>query len=437
MIQSKRDGICCDLAVIGAGMAGMASALFAVNRGLSVIQVGTAGESLFASGLLDLLGVHPIEKKRVWENPWEGIRALVRDIPKHPYAFIKRSDITLAFEELTAFLQSAGIDYCKKPDANLKVLTPIGTFKPTYCVPKTMETGVKAFETATSCLLVDFEGFNEFSAVQIAATLGNRWPKMRTVRIPFPPLAGAIKLYPERMALALEAPRNRENFARTLQSHLKNTEVIGIPAVLGISKVQDVHFHLEEMIGVPLFEIPTLPVSIPGIRLREVFLQRLPEKGVRSFYQSEVVKAEREANGDFLLTVRDAHTNMRVRSKGVILATGRFLGKGLSADRKRIRETVFNLPVYQPASREKWHREEFLDPRGHPINRAGIETDPSFRPLVRSGAPVFKNLFAVGSILAHQDWIRMKCGSGLAISTAYAAVNAFIKEIIDHGAPPG
>jgi hypothetical protein len=28
--------------------------------------------------------------------------------------------------------------------------------------------------------------------------------------------------------------------------------------------------------------------------------------------------------------------------------------------------------------------------------------------------------------LAHQDWKRMKCGSGLAISTAYGAVQSFI-----------
>ena len=165
-IQSKQDVIRCDLAVIGAGMAGMASALFAANRGLSVVQVGTAGESLFASGLLDLLGVHPIETKRVWENPWEGLKALVRDIPKHPYAYLNRSDIELAFDELIAFLQVAGLDYCKKQNTNVNVLTPIGTFKPTYCVPKTMWAGVNMSVKKTPCLLVDVEGDDEFAVLQ-------------------------------------------------------------------------------------------------------------------------------------------------------------------------------------------------------------------------------------------------------------------------------
>ena len=43
------------------------------------------------------------------------------------------------------------------------------------------------------------------------------------------------------------------------------------------------------------------------------------------------------------------------------------------------------------------------------------------------GCPAYKALFAAGSILAHNDWKRLKCGAGLAIATAYGAVNAFIQ----------
>ena len=70
---------------------------------------------------------------------------------------------------------------------------------------------------------------------------------------------------------------------------------------------------------------------------------------------------------------------------------------------------------------------DFLDPKGHPIHQAGLEIDDHFRPLSASGVPAFSNLFAAGSILAHQDWIRQKCGSGLAIATAYGAVSSFIR----------
>jgi glycerol-3-phosphate dehydrogenase subunit B len=40
------------------------------------------------------------------------------------------------------------------------------------------------------------------------------------------------------------------------------------------------------------------------------------------------------------------------------------------------------------------------------------------------GRPVWPDLFAAGTILAGQDWMREKSGSGLSIATAYAAVRA-------------
>jgi glycerol-3-phosphate dehydrogenase subunit B len=86
--------------------------------------------------------------------------------------------------------------------------------------------------------------------------------------------------------------------------------------------------------------------------------------------------------------------------------------------------------LHQPETRAQWHRENFLDRRGHQINQAGLEIDDHFRPLGFNGKPAFNTLFAAGSILAHQDWKRMKCGSGLAVATAFGAVKSFVKEFI-------
>ena len=57
--MTEEKPIKCDLCVIGSGLAGMAATFFAATRDLSVAQVGHTGEIIFASGLLDLLGVHP------------------------------------------------------------------------------------------------------------------------------------------------------------------------------------------------------------------------------------------------------------------------------------------------------------------------------------------------------------------------------------------
>ena len=103
MVMSDSKSIDCELTVIGTGMAGNAAALFAVNRGLSTVQVGCTGEIVFASGFLDLFGVHPLEEKRIWQNPWEGIDAVVKAIPNHPYARVKTEEIRKAFKEFLFF----------------------------------------------------------------------------------------------------------------------------------------------------------------------------------------------------------------------------------------------------------------------------------------------------------------------------------------------
>ncbi|UCF84491.1 MAG: glycerol-3-phosphate dehydrogenase subunit GlpB [Desulfobacteraceae bacterium] len=421
------ESIKCELAVIGAGMAGMACGLFAANRGLPTVLVGRSGEIIFASGLLDLMGVHPLSEKHLWLDPWEGIDALVRDIPNHPYARLKKEDIRAAFDELLFFLQNAGVPYYRLMNRNAVVLTSLGTVKPTYCVPQTMWEGVVALEEKRPCLLVDIRGLRGFSAQLIADTLRDKWQNLRTARISFPGTASGNEVYTEHMANALVLSKNRERLAQVVRPLVKDAQIVGMPAILGLYQTSRVIVDLEKLIGVPVFEIPTIPPSVPGLRLKEAFERGLRSKGIKYFSQKRVLEVNRKAGGDFELSVGGETTERTVESKGVILASGRFIGGGLHADRKRIRETIFDLPVRQPENRTKWHHENLLEPRGHPINRAGLEIDDTFRPLDRNGRPAFNTLFAAGSILAHQDWKRMKCGAGLAIATAFGAVKSFFR----------
>jgi glycerol-3-phosphate dehydrogenase subunit B len=121
---------------------------------------------------------------------------------------------------------------------------------------------------------------------------------------------------------------------------------------------------------------------------------------------------------------RGADIDFRITARSAIMCSGRFFGKGLHADRHGIRETIFDLPVVQPKDRAAWHHKDLLHLEGHPINRAGVAVDGQFHPVDSNGQMLYPNLFAAGSILAHQDWKRQKCGSGLAIATAYGAVQA-------------
>jgi glycerol-3-phosphate dehydrogenase subunit B len=234
------DAIKCDLTVIGAGVAGMTAALFAVNRGLSVAQVGSTSEIGFASGLFDLMGVHPVAESRRWDDPWDGIEAVVKDIPDHPYARLKSEEIQTAFEELLTFLDGAGLDYSRHLNRNVSVITPLGDIKTTYCVPRTMWEGVAALEQKMSCLLVDFNGLKGFSAGLIAETLRKDWPGLHTARITFPGTGQSGEVLAEHLANFLVIARNREKLADLIRPYVKDAQAVGMPAILGLYKSREV-----------------------------------------------------------------------------------------------------------------------------------------------------------------------------------------------------
>ena len=420
----SRDTQTFDLMVIGSGFAGMAAALFAAKNGLKTAQAGSTGGIDFSTGFIDLMAVYPVAEGRIWDSPFEAIKAVSTDCPEHPYAKLSESEIRAGLDEFISFLNSHDIPYTGDPDANVRMITSAGTLKPTWRVPQSAWNGVIALHEKAPTLLVDFHGLKGFSAAQIKETCAATWPNLKSVRLPFPGSRG--ELYPEHMAWAISDPANQEALAASVAEHVGDAEYIGFPGVLGLLAPMKVVRRLEELTGKKVFEIPTMPPCIAGSRLRGAFDRGFPELGVTTYTQKMVRKVTRLENGTFEFTVGAGHGAITVRAKNAILATGRFFGKGLTAERQKIRETVFDLPVTQPESRTDWHRENFLDPRGHAVNSAGLSVDESFRPLDEKGAPMYDNLYAAGSILAGQDWMRMKCGAGLAIATAYRAVQEIV-----------
>ena len=414
-----------DLAIIGTGMTGMAAAVFAVNRGISTVIVGSLGESWFTGGLIDLMGVHPIASAKTWHDPWAAIEAVVEDIPGHPYARLRKEDIKAALQEFYAFLSDAGLPYCFEDDSNSNLITAFGAVKTTHGVPQTMWPGVTAFSRKAPCLIVDLQGLKGFSARLLVEGLKSEWPGLKALSIPSIYSERAHEINPLPLAHDLEIAEHRQKFADLIRPHAKDVEFIGLPAVLGIHQAAKVVHELGELLGKPVFEIPAMPPSIPGMRLKEAFLRFLPTKGVHCMFQKHVLKAVPTVDREFLLDIGRSEHEARIRADAVLLATGRFLGGGLQSNHTTIKESIFDLPVFQPEERKQWHSDRFFEPGGHSVNQAGLETDALLRPLNAEGRPAFEKLFAAGIILAHQDWTRMKCGSGLSVATAFGAVKSF------------
>jgi len=157
----------------------MAAALFAAEKGFSTVQAGVSGGLIFASGLLDVMGNHPIETGHRWVDPWAAIDAVSKDIPNHPYARITPGLIKESLGQVVSFLGENDLSYVKSGENNSEIMTQLGTTKTSYYIPQTMWEGVPALKERRPCLIVGFDELKDFSAARVAQGLMGRWPGLR------------------------------------------------------------------------------------------------------------------------------------------------------------------------------------------------------------------------------------------------------------------
>ncbi|MBL6995716.1 glycerol-3-phosphate dehydrogenase subunit GlpB [Desulfobacula sp.] len=415
----------CDILVIGAGLAGYIAAARASDLGLKTIQAGNSSSLFFASGLFDLLGVFPADSGKILTKPYSAIKKLQSDQPYHPYSKVSQNQIQESFQFLTDFLSSAGLNYQLSGPDNKLVLTSVGTFKPTYMVPETFSKGCDLHKDEKNLLIVDFKGLRGFSARQAAAGLVKKNRATYTLSIELPENSG--NLNPVHLAKSFEKKEFIQRLADKILGFSGKADIVGLPAICGIHNSLDIVKSLEKKTGMDIFEIPGMPPSIPGLRLKNAFEKKLSTLHVNFLSNAKIVFHAMEKDHFILQAIND-NFETRIKARGVILASGRFPGGGLFARRDIILETVFDLPVFQPETRDLWHQLNFFDAKGHQINQAGLETDDTFRPLDKTGKPVFENLYSAGSIIAHNDWARLKSGTGVSCVSAYTAVNSFYKK---------
>ncbi|PID74939.1 MAG: anaerobic glycerol-3-phosphate dehydrogenase subunit B [Deltaproteobacteria bacterium] len=409
-----------DLAIIGTGLAGCAATIFALNRGLSVAQAGNTGAIAYTTGYFDLLGAEQGDTTTLITDPWQGLNRLRTNEPRHPLARISDEDIQEAFTQVLSFIGAEGIGYVSSRKENVQAITPAGTSKPTFAVPATMAAGVRALRDKRPCLIVDFKGLRGFSSREVVANLRSQWPNLEAKRLIFPDSSSG-EIYPEVMARALEVPATQDKLAEKIKEVSGDAEVIGMPAILGIHHPDKVLKKMESLVGKALFEIPTMPPSVAGIRLREMIEQVFPTRGVELIAQQKIHTVE-FVDDSIKLHVKDTYGSIVIEAKSVILASGRFLSGGLTSDMHAISEPLLGLHIAQPKSRDQWFCEQYMASQGHEAHRAGILVDDLFRVLDGTGKIVDPRLFAAGTILANQDWIRQRCGAGVALATAYRAV---------------
>ncbi|MDQ7028589.1 MAG: glycerol-3-phosphate dehydrogenase subunit GlpB [Ardenticatenia bacterium] len=409
-----------DVLVIGAGLAGLMAAWQAAVAGCRVRVITRGPGALFwHAGCVDVLGYAAQDTERPVAAPRDALLHLVNANPAHPYARVGLEGVETALSALQQVCEAAG--YPLRGDLSHNWLLPsaVGAFRPTCLAPETMVSGDLA--RRDPLLIVGFEGMLDFYPELVADNLAEQERPARSVRLDLPSLRERRQLTPVTLAQLFEAPEFRRQVAEALRPKLGRAARVGFPAVLGVHRPLEVKQDLEAKLGREVFEIPTLPPSVPGMRLYTILVEAVRQAGGDVFTGMEAVRAEAE-NGRVQAVFTEAAARLNPhRAHAFVLATGGLLGGGIVADADgHLREVILGLPVQGPESQTKWFRQEFLASEDHPVYAAGVAVDERFRPVGAKGVPLYTNLFVAGMTLAGDDVIRRRALDGVAVATGYA-----------------
>ena len=104
--------------------------------------------------------------------------------------------------------------------------------------------------------------------------------------------------------------------------------------------------ELEHRLGRAVFEIPTLPPSVPGMRVHKSLPEALRRAGGRVILNTVVTGADEQSGRVSALRARVGLREERRGADWVVLATGGIASGGVELDsRWRARETALGLPV--------------------------------------------------------------------------------------------
>ena len=407
--------------VVGAGLAGLVAGVRLAQGGARTTVVATgAGGLRLSPGMIDVLGYAP---ERVDETA-PALARLAADRPDHPYAALAPEPLGEALEWFRE--ATAALDHRGEPGRNMLLATAAGVARPTALAPAAV--AARALHDGLRVLAVGLRSLKDFYPAFLADNLGRaELPgggavTARAVEIDWSARPGWADVAGPVHARALDDPAHRAMLARELRPLVEPGELVALPAVLGMARPLEAWSDLQDRLGAPVAEIPTIPPSSPGIRLHECLVGLLRDAGGDLVLGPTAVGLEgtgRRATG---VRVTAALRERTLPADAIVLATGGFAAGGVTLDSHgALHEPVAGLPVAGATELSPRYLDE------QPLLRAGVAVDDLMRPLGSGGDAAWDNLHAAGDLVGGAEPWREKSGEGIAIAGAYRAASAILE----------
>jgi len=402
-----------DLIIVGAGLTGLFAANLAAELGASVCLVarGRGGLSL-SHGCIAVL------------DRAQPLRALDRLPATHPYKLVGKQSLKQSAKAFSRMMRAEALPYRGRLSHSLPLLQASGQSTWVNLAPPSLGQAHGPLVGIAS-----IEGFRDFAPQMLAQALrAKEGYHVRVIQLPLPhPFR---ELYASDLAARFDVPQWCSETLRLWKPFVRGLDTLILPAILGLRRHLHVFHLIQEHFGCAVLEIPTLPPSLPGLRLERALRLRAKRLGVRFIEGSAAIGRAEVRSGKARVAgvqLQSAGGPRSLSSQAILLATGGTMHGGLAAlHAGRMRESVFGYPIEVQPERSSWTAASPFSPQ--PYAMAGLCVNTCMHPLDPAGEPLFHNLYAAGGVIAGSDRVYQGSRQGIDLATAYRAMQSIMED---------
>ncbi|MEQ6375643.1 FAD-binding protein [Bacillaceae bacterium S4-13-56] len=320
-----------DVVVIGQGLTGVLSAIYAKKKNLSVALVSEGvGRIAQSTGVMDLLpgsNGNLEDWKKFFQIDQEG-----------------ESILDKATQEFLSLTNDIAYPYYGNLGTPISMVTGSGYVKQTRLYPKT----ISALPKKGKVVIVGISELLDFRPEFMKGNLQdhNHQLEIETISI-------SIKKDTQRVLTQLDVARLldqkeiRERFIQNIKRQLvsENVDLFIFPASLGLRHWEEVLTDLERELRAKVTEAPGMPPNATAYRLFEALRKDSIKLGIRYYSNTTVSGANFENEKVESITVHNHNRATTVKGRSFILATGGLLGGGLDIQESIWAENALHLPM--------------------------------------------------------------------------------------------
>lgn len=422
-----------DVVIIGGGLAGLTCSIALQEKGKRCVIINNGQAAIdFSSGSMDLLGRLPSgQLVSAFSKQANQFHA---ELPQHPYNLIgaeKTLEKAQQFEQLAHSLELGLIG--STAENHLRV-TPLGGLRPSWLSPNSVPTvqGNEPFAYRHIAIL-GIEGYHDFQPQLLAENLKQNPQfadcKLTTSYLHIPELDqlrnNAREFRSVNIAQQLEYKLEFTHLVNEIQQASQGAEAVFLPACFGLDD-QRFFNSLKQAVGLAIFELPTLPPSLLGIRQHKQLRHRFETLGGLMLNGDRALKGEFNA-GKVSKIYTQLHQENAITADHFVLATGSYFSNGLVAEFEQIIEPIFHSDIigsetFNATDRLSWTAHRFSSPQ--PYQSAGVAINAQCQ--VQKAGETIPNLYAIGNVLGGFNSLELGCGSGVAVVTALTVAEAIL-----------